>query len=79
MEVTGTGLLDVDPLDPLELVEVLDVLGAEYITTSGAAVGTVPPAMFTTRNVGEGMAVESASVDTRVAVAICSIATGTKT
>jgi hypothetical protein len=79
VEVTGAGLLEEEPLAPPDPVEALDVLGEEYITTGGAAVGTVPPAMFTTRNVGEGMAIGPASVGTGVAVAVCSIATGTTT
>jgi hypothetical protein len=74
VEVTGAGLLEEDPP---ELAEVLDVLGAEYITTGGALVGTVPPAIFTTRKVGEGTIVGALLVGT--CVAVCSATTGTTT
>ena len=73
MEVTGAGLLDELP----ELADVLEVLGEEYFTTGGALVGTVPPAMFTTRNVGEGIAVGALLVG--ICVAVCSETTGTAT
>lgn len=73
MEVTGTGLL----VEPPELADVLEVPGEEYITTGGALVGRVPPAMFTTRKVGEGTAVGALLVG--VCVAVCSATTGTTT
>ena len=74
MDVTGAGLLEMEPLEP---AEVLDVLGEENTTTGGALVGTVPPAMFTTRKVGEGTIVGALLVGT--CMAVCSATSGTTT
>jgi hypothetical protein len=54
VEVTGggAGLLEVDPPVLPALEELLEEEEAEYTTTGGAFVGTVPPAIFTTRRVG---------------------------